>query len=101
MNADFSLEQMASDFNMTPSALCRYYQKYSGTKIFDYLSSLKMDMAKKMLMERDMPVYEIGLLLGYQGQNSFIRRFKAVYGITPGKFREENAREVKVCKNND
>lgn len=49
-----------------------------------------MEKAKQLLLESNLPVYEIGLTLGYQGQNSFIRRFKASYGMPPGKFREKN-----------
>ena len=87
-NADFSLQQMAFDFRLTPAMLSRYFKNHYGRNINDYLNDMKMERARKLLLETTLSVYEVGLELGYQGPNSFIRRFKATYGITPGEFRQ-------------
>lgn len=92
-NPNFSLQQMAFDFRLTPSALSRYFKENFGRNINDYMNNLKMERAKQLLLETSLPIYEVGLELGYQGPNSFIRRFKATYGITPGEFRQEGLRE--------
>ena len=52
-----------------------------------------MERARTLLLETSLSVYDVGLELGYQGPNSFIRRFKATYGITPGEFRQNKANE--------
>ena len=88
-NADFSLQQMAFDFRLTPAMLSRYFKNHYGRNINDYLNDMKMERARKLLLETTLSVYEVGLELGYQGPNSFIRRFKATYGITPGEFRQD------------
>lgn len=94
LNANFSLQQMAFDFRLTPAMLSRYFKENYGQNINDYLNNLKMERARKLLLETNLPVYEVGLELGYQGPNSFIRRFKATYGITPGEFRQETLRDI-------
>ena len=83
---------MACDFRLAPSSLSRYFKENSQTSIQDYLNDLRMQKAKQLLLESSLPVYEIGLELGYYGQNSFIRRFKASCGVTPGEFRAANVR---------
>ncbi len=88
-NPNFSVQQMAFDFRLTPSALSRYFRDHYGRNINDYMTYLKMERAKQLLQDTNLPIYEIGLELGYQGPNSFIRRFKATYGITPGEFRQD------------
>lgn len=92
-NTNFSLQQMAFDFRMTPSMLSRYFKEHYGQGINDYLNDLKMERARMLLLETSLSVYEVGLELGYQGPNSFIRRFKATYGITPGEFRQNAEKE--------
>lgn len=92
-NTNFSLQQMAFDFRTTPSMLSRYFKEHYGQSINDYLNDLKMERARMLLLETSLSVYEVGLELGYQGPNSFIRRFKATYGITPGEFRQSEAPE--------
>jgi len=85
--ATFSLQQMAFDFRMAPSTLSRYFKQNNEIGLNDYLNDLKMQTAKRLLEETNLSIYDIGLELGYYGQNSFIRRFKATCGITPGEFR--------------
>lgn len=87
-NPNFSVQQMAFDFRLTPSALSRYFKEHYGRNINDYMNFLKMERAKQLLLETNLSIYEVGLELGYQGPNSFIRRFKATYGVTPGDFRQ-------------
>ncbi|HBG76581.1 MAG TPA: hypothetical protein DDW86_06450 [Clostridiales bacterium] len=38
--------------------------------------------------ETDLPIKEIILCVGYTNVSSFIRKFKKIEGITPGKYRE-------------
>ena len=89
-NPEFSLNQMANEFNMTISSLSKFFRDITGTNINDYITELKMKKAKRLLGETDMPVYEIGMEVGYYNVNSFIRRFKQIMDITPGEFRKEN-----------
>lgn len=89
-NAEFSLNMMADEFNMTMSSLSRTFKDSTGTNINDYITELRIKKAKKLLKKTDMPVYEIGKEIGYYNVNSFIRRFKQIVDETPGKFRREH-----------
>ncbi|WP_159886871.1 AraC family transcriptional regulator [Paenibacillus puerhi] len=52
-----------------------------------YLTELRMDKAKPLLKDSDIMINEIALLVGYQ-PSYFIRLFKKLEGITPGRFRD-------------
>ncbi len=90
-NPEFSLEQMANEFNMTISSLSKFFKDITGTNINDYITELKIEKAKQLLGETNMPIYEIGMEVGYYNVNSFIRRFKQIVDKTPGEFRKENS----------
>lgn len=89
-NRDFSLQEMADCFKMSTSVLSRSFSDYSGSNIIDYVTDLRMKMAIEMLITSDLNIKEIALEVGYYSSNSFIRRFKQIVGISPGKYREAN-----------
>lgn len=88
MNADFTIASMAEQFRLSVPALNTLFKTSKGVTAAQYLSDMKLDIAKKLLTKTDMPVFEIGLKLGYYGQNSFIRRFKQLTNMTPGEYRD-------------
>ena len=88
MNADFTIASMAEQFRLSVPALNTLFKTSKGVTAAQYLSDMKLDIAKNLLTKKDMPVFEIGLKLGYYGQNSFIRRFKQLTNMTPGEYRD-------------
>ena len=64
------------------------FKAAKGVTAAKYFEDMKLKLARELLLQTDMPVYEIGLKLGYYGQNSFIRRFKQLTDMTPGEYRE-------------
>lgn len=88
MNADFTIASMAEQFGLSVPALNNLFKASKGVTAAQYLSDMKLDIAKNLLTRTDMPVFEIGLKLGYYGQNSFIRRFKQLTNMTPGEYRD-------------
>ena len=87
LNIGFSLQQTAYDFHINPSWMSKYFKNECGMTISEYITGVKITAAKKLLRESGLSVKEIGMELGYYGQNSFIRRFKSVTGMTPGEYR--------------
>ncbi len=84
----FSLQIMASKFNVSFSYLSQYFKEKTGITILDYITQLKIDKAKELLQTTTLPLKDIGEQIGYLNVSSFIRRFKQVTGLTPGEFRK-------------
>lgn len=85
---DFTVQLVADTFNMSISSLSKYYKSLTGVTISDSVNELRIDKTKKLLLETDLNINEIVFEVGYSNSSSFIRRFKAQTGITPGKYRE-------------
>lgn len=85
-DSNFSVQGMADHFNMTLSAISVFFKNNSNTTIIDYTTNVRMNKAKQLLIETDYSLNEITEAIGYVNTSSFIRKFKAINGITPGQF---------------
>lgn len=84
----FSVQYMADWFGMSPSGLSNYYKQKTGMTIMERVTDLRMKQAEEYLLDEDNPMTlnEIVEKIGYNNTSSFIRKFKSIYGVTPGQF---------------
>ncbi|WP_197081212.1 AraC family transcriptional regulator [Gordoniibacillus kamchatkensis] len=84
---DLSLDQCAELCGLSPYYLSKLFKKMTGASFIEYLTACRVERAKALLRESELPVGGIAERVGYQPKN-FIRVFKKVTGMTPGQFRE-------------
>ncbi len=89
-NCEFSATELAEEFNFSPSALSKYFKQRSGQSVTDYLTALRIEKAKELLITTNLNVSEICGQVGYANINSFCRRFKQITTTTPLNFKAEN-----------
>ncbi len=65
-----------------------------GITIFDYVTSVRIERAKHLLLATDRSCTEICFEVGYNNQSYFSRTFKSVVGLTPRQFRGHNRRHA-------
>lgn len=58
-----------------------------GTSYKEVLDSFRRGMARRLLDQRDVAVYEVAYLLGYSDPSAFHRAFRRWHGESPRKFR--------------
>ena len=63
-----------------------------GITIFEYVTSVRIERAKQLLLSTNRSCTEICFEVGYNNQSYFTRTFKAVVGMTPRQFRNRNQR---------
>lgn len=85
---NFSLEQVSEHFQISSSYLSRFIKDQTGHTFMEYVTYLKITEAKKQLIQSDRSIHDIVESIGYQNTSSFIRKFKAVEGMTPKRYRE-------------
>lgn len=73
---------LARKFLMNEKKLKHDFKKIYGKTIYAYIVQLRMERARKLLLEH-YNVNELASLLGYQSVSHFIKVFKAHYGDTP------------------
>ncbi|MFD0693458.1 AraC family transcriptional regulator [Paenibacillus sp. GCM10027628] len=84
---DISLEECADYCGVSTFQISKWFKKIMQTAFIDYLTEYRIEKAKQILAETDLPVSEVSHLVGYQRQN-FMRVFKKQVGTTPGQYRE-------------
>ncbi|WP_284238960.1 AraC family transcriptional regulator [Paenibacillus glycanilyticus] len=80
---DFS-RQMALSFKQ----LNRIFKLHTGSTVYQYVLNRKIDMAKMMLQDTDMPVGDIAVHLGYEDPQYFSNLFKQKTGLSPTSHRQ-------------
>lgn len=78
------IETIARSVAMSESSLKRHFKKMFGQCIYDHYLQLKMEHAKKILLQQQLSVSELAALLDYEKVSSFIDMFKRHFGVSPG-----------------
>ncbi|GGA14653.1 putative HTH-type transcriptional regulator YtdP [Paenibacillus marchantiophytorum] len=87
---DLSIEMIATGVGFNSSYLSRMFKQHTGRTILEYLTLIRMEASKKLLMDTNINLYDISTAVGYNNVNSYIRFFKKLEGITPGEYRKKN-----------
>lgn len=83
---NISLEDIANYVGMNASALCRYYKKNTGRKIFEYLSELRISYAAKLLTNKNITISQVAYDCGYNSLSHFNHQFKSLIGHSPSEY---------------
>jgi two-component system response regulator YesN len=87
-DTDLTLELCADRLQYHPSYIWRVLRKEAGCNFSEYLAQHRLKVAKGWLDETGMTITEIAEKLRYNNAQNFIRYFKKMEGISPGKYRE-------------
>ncbi len=86
---DLSLEQLASEANISKAQMSKIFRAKTGTCYIDYVTNLRMEKARELLAETDLGVKEIFSQVGYIDSTNASKKFKTIYNITPSAYRAE------------
>lgn len=93
-NPNLSLMQLSEEFGLSANYVSRLFREAFGVKFIEYVTSIRMDEAERLLTETDDAIQDIGRAVGYEQSLTFIRVFKKHAGVTPGQYRKsKNSRE--------
>ncbi len=87
-NQDLSLNHINEKFNINSKYLSQLFKEQLGVNFGEFLVNLRMEHAKRLLLETNSPINDIALLVGYEIQISFSRTFKKIVGVTPSDYRK-------------
>jgi len=87
-----TLAETADYVHFSPSYLSRRFRETVGVNFKEYLTSLRMKFAVKLLCASDIPITEICFESGFGSLSNFICAFKAEYGVSPAEYRRDNSR---------
>ena len=94
-NENITLEKLSKIGNLDSSYLVRIFKKkYNNTPI-NYLIKIRLNNARDLILETDMPIADIAECCGYNNESFFISQYKTRFGVTPSQHRKDMRRYVK------
>lgn len=95
-NKAITLADVAKASHLSVSRLAHIFKEQMGITIIDYLTGVRIERAKQLLLATDQNCTEICFEVGYNNQSYFTRTFKGLVGTTPRQFRARNHRKEKI-----
>lgn len=81
------LQTVADALFISPWYLCKILKKEVGNSFIQLLNELRIQEAKRLLMQSNNKIYEISEMIGYMDVPYFTKIFKRHTNMTPNKFR--------------
>lgn len=93
-----STTRLADDLGVTASHLCHAYKAAFGTTIGNDLRRLRVDLAKRLLVQRGLSIKQVAGLVGYEKATyrAFFNAFRAETGMPPSRYRRMALRRRRV-----
>lgn len=85
---ELSVAMVGEAFGMQAAYLSQIFREEYGMLLLNYIANTRVKEAQKLLRETKMTVHEIAERTGFLSDGVFIKTFKKIVGITPGKYRE-------------
>ncbi|MEF2967969.1 response regulator transcription factor [Paenibacillus sp. M1] len=84
-----TLSEAAKRFHFNASYLSSYFTAHNHEGFSEYLSKVRVEKAKELLMTTDAAIAEIGEKVGYADQSYFTKVFKKLTGVSPSSYRRQ------------
>ncbi len=89
---DISLSSLAEQMNTSYTYMCKFFKLQTGRVFLDYLHERRIEIAKKMLCDTDLPITVISVKCGYVNHATFMRIFKKYVSVSPTLYRQNKKR---------
>lgn len=87
-----NVSAVAYFFNLSVSNLSHRFKAQTDRRISDYIVEKKFEHAGELLLQTELSVGEIANRIGYTQASSFIKKFRAYYGMTPMEYRRSGGK---------
>ncbi|MBP1990678.1 helix-turn-helix domain-containing protein [Paenibacillus eucommiae] len=89
-DSELSVVSMTKELFVSENYFSKLFKNETGTTFSQYLTTIRLEKAKELLQQSDLKISEIASRVGYNDANYFSQCFKGVYGLAPGKYREQS-----------
>jgi len=83
-----SLGRVAQAANISRHYFCKMFKKATGMNFIDYLSRVRVEKSKTLLLNPNSRISEAAFASGFQSMTNFNRAFRRIVGRSPTQFRE-------------
>lgn len=84
---DITLEEIAKEVGWTATYLSSSFKKNTGKSVVDYLTYIRVQHAKELLLDTERSIGEVADIVGFHDAKYFATRFKKITGVSPNEYR--------------
>lgn len=99
-NYEITMEQVANHVSVSSYYFSKIFKEILGENYIDYVTNIRMNKAKEILLKTDISIKEICFQVGYNDPNYFSRAFKKSVGVSPSEFKANISYEQHFMLNN-
>lgn len=88
--ATTTLTQVSEEFHYHPNYVSTLLQKETGQTFSEIIRNYRLDRARILLSNSDMPIEEIAVLVGYPHTSNFYRNFRKYCKVSPNQYRKDH-----------
>lgn len=86
-DADLSVDRIANQLNYHRGSMSRAFHRHTGVTIIDYISQVRLQHARMLLMNTEQRISDIAARCGFRESNYFCRWVSRHTGLPPSKLR--------------
>jgi len=90
LDRPLSMNDLARSVNLSTWRLCHIFKTETRRRPLQYLRTLRMQHAKRLLETTFLSVKQIMIEVGVRDESHFVRDFKTIYGLSPTKYRQSS-----------
>jgi AraC-like DNA-binding protein len=94
------LGDLAMAVGLSRTHFAAQFRAATGYSPCQYLRLRRIERAKQMLSNNEMPLVEVALSVGFQAQAHFSSVFRRITGESPGQWRRANQDRFQICADN-
>lgn len=87
-NKNLNLDMVSNHISLSSIYFCKLFHKEEGISFNEYLNTVRIHQAKKLLAQTSKKVFEISYETGYGNPKHFNYVFKRIEGVTPLEYRK-------------
>lgn len=89
LSEEISLSVLAEQFHLSAQYISQLFKSEIGVNFLAYLTNIRMERAKKLLLTTSLPIAQVSEQSGYGDYRVFTKVFKKSEGITPSQYRRD------------
>ena len=91
---EMSLSVLSEEFHLNSQYISQLFKNEIGVNFLSYLTNIRMEKAKKLLLSTSLSIAEVAEQSGYGDYRVFTKVFKKSEGITPSQYRRDFLEET-------
>ena len=92
LSQPMTVADMAEQVSLSPSAFAHLFRDVTGKSPYQFVKELRLDRARELLVDGELPVTVVSREVGYASSSHFISEYRRRFGMTPRAYQDVQAR---------